>query len=123
MNKIDKEKLKIIRERKYNQVQTEGLGMAWFEFTINSRLFAWLLRYDIAKNSDKITNWDYYVFFSIAFYTGLRKGEIFALKWSDIDDEYLSVTRSITQKLKGEDRETPPKTNPLPENFICQNLL
>lgn len=65
--------------------------------------------YDIAKNSDKIVDWDYYVFFSIAFYTGLRKGEIFALKWSDIDGEYLSVTRSITQKLKGEDRETPPK--------------
>lgn len=80
MNKIDKEKLKIIRERKYNQAQTEWLGMAWFEFTINSGLFAGLLRYDIAKNSDKITNWDYYAFFSIAFHTGLRKGEIFALK-------------------------------------------
>lgn len=65
--------------------------------------------YDIAKSSGKIVDWDYYVFFSIAFYTGLRKGEIFALKWSDIDGEYLSVTRSITQKLKGEDRETPPK--------------
>ena len=39
----------------------------------------------------------------------MRKGEIFALKWSDITDNYLSVARSITQKLKGVDRETPPK--------------
>ena len=48
-------------------------------------------------------------FFSIAFYTGLRKGEIHALKWSDIDGEYLSVKRSISQKQRGEDRETAPK--------------
>lgn len=53
--------------------------------------------------------WNYYVFFCIAFYTGLRKGEIFALKWSDISDDTLHVRRSIAQKLKGEDRETPPK--------------
>ena len=39
----------------------------------------------------------------------MRKGEIHALKWSDIDGDYISVKRSITQKLKGEDRETPPK--------------
>lgn len=49
------------------------------------------------------------MFFSIAFYCGLRKGEISALKWSDIDGEYMHITRSIAQKLKGKDRETPPK--------------
>lgn len=56
-------------------------------------------------------DWDYYVFFSIAFYTGLRKGEIHALKWSDINGSLLNVSRSITQKLKGVDRETPPKNS------------
>jgi len=56
-----------------------------------------------------LSEWDYYVFFNIAFYTGLRKGEINALKWSDLDGAYLSVKRSISQKLKGEDIETPPK--------------
>jgi len=55
------------------------------------------------------SEWDFYVFFNIAFYTGLRKGEIYALKWSDINGSYLSVKRSITQRLKGGDRETPPK--------------
>ena len=49
------------------------------------------------------------MFFSIAFYTGLRKGEIHALKWSDINGDFLSVTRSIAQKIKGGDRETAPK--------------
>ena len=61
-----------------------------------------------AKNNS-LSEWDYYVFFNIAFYTGLRKGEIHALKWNDINGSYLSVKRSITQRLKGGDRETPPK--------------
>jgi integrase len=56
-----------------------------------------------------LSEWNYYVFFNIAFYTGLRKGEIHALKWSDIQGSYLSVERSITQKSKGKDRETRPK--------------
>jgi len=54
-------------------------------------------------------DWEYYVFFSVAFFTGLRKGEIHALKWSDVDGNVLSVKRSIAQKLKGADRETAPK--------------
>lgn len=60
-------------------------------------------------NEKNISNWDFYVFFSIAFYTGMRKGEIYALKWSDIEGDILHVRRSIIQKLKGADRETPPK--------------
>lgn len=62
-----------------------------------------------AKNMATVNAYDYYVFFSIAFYCGLRKGEIHALKWSDIDGSYLKITRSISQKLKGKDTETPPK--------------
>jgi integrase len=55
--------------------------------------------------------WDFYVFFNIAFYTGMRKGEIFALKWSDINDELISVRRSLSQKVKGGvDVESPPKS-------------
>lgn len=61
------------------------------------------------KASNNINEWNYYIFFNIAFYTGMRKGEINALKWSDIDGETIHITRSIAQKLKGGDRETPPK--------------
>jgi len=64
---------------------------------------------EVEKND--LSEWDYYVFFNIAFYTGLRKGEIHALKWSDIKGEYLSVSRSLTQILSnGEDFESTPKT-------------
>ena len=61
-----------------------------------------------ARHKD-LSEWNYFVFFNIAFYTGLRKGEIYALKWSDINGSYLSVKRSISQKVGGGDRETPPK--------------
>ncbi len=52
----------------------------------------------------------YYVFFNIAFFTGMRKGEINALKWSDIDGETIHIRRSVAQKIKGKSiLETPPK--------------
>ena len=62
-----------------------------------------------AEERGTAIEWGMYVFFSVAFYTGARKGEINALKWSDIEGNTLHIRRSITQKLKGEDRETPPK--------------
>ena len=49
------------------------------------------------------------VFFYIAYYTGMRKGEINALKWSDIDGDMIHIRRSVCQKLKGGIVETPPK--------------
>lgn len=62
-----------------------------------------------AKRKNSLIDWGYYVFFVIAYYTGMRKGEINALKWSDIDGDVVHVRRSIAQKLKGGDVETPPK--------------
>lgn len=61
------------------------------------------------SHTKTINDYDYYVFFNIAFYTGMRKGEINALRWSDIDGNIIHVRRSVTQKLKGDDVETPPK--------------
>lgn len=61
------------------------------------------------RMTDNIYEWNFYVFFMIAFYTGMRKGEINALKWTDIDGSLIHVTRSVTQRLTGGDRETPPK--------------
>jgi len=64
------------------------------------------------KQFNDVSEWNYYVFFNIAFYTGLRKGEIHALKWSDIDGSYLMVSRSISQRnLKNGDFEGVPKSN------------
>lgn len=58
---------------------------------------------------NNVFEWNFYVFFAIAFYSGMRKGEINALKWSDIENNTIHIRRSINQKLKGGDRETPPK--------------
>lgn len=62
------------------------------------------------SSSDTIANRSYYVFFSIAFYTGMRKGEINALKWSDIEGNILHVRRSVSQKMKGDYVINLPKT-------------
>jgi len=71
--------------------------------------FITVARKSAEEQQNNLYEWNYYVFFNIAFYTGMRKGEINALKWTDIDGDLIHVKRSITQKLKGEDRETPPK--------------
>lgn len=54
-----------------------------------------------AEEHNTFADWGYYVFFMIAFFGGLRKGEINALKWSDIDGNILHVRRSVCQKVKG----------------------
>lgn len=62
------------------------------------------------EEKKKLYDWGFYVFFAIAHYTGLRKGEINALKWSDIEGDILNVRRSMSQKIKGSAiTETPPK--------------
>lgn len=64
-----------------------------------------------AKNTAQtLRDWDFYVFFSIAFYTGMRKGEINALRWTDIQGDFISITKAVTQKLRAGDVEGPPKT-------------
>lgn len=63
-----------------------------------------------AENSnDNIQQWNFYVFFNIAFFTGMRKGEIYALTWNDIKANEIHITKSLSQKLKGADHITPPK--------------
>lgn len=57
---------------------------------------------------NNLTDYGCYIFFILAYYTGMRKGEINALKWSDLDGNTLHVRRSIYQKANGYE-ETPPK--------------
>ena len=65
-----------------------------------------------AELKNNMQEWAFYVFFSLAFYTGMRKGEINALRWSDFDGKTIRVRYSIAQKLRGGDRETGPKNTP-----------
>ena len=63
----------------------------------------------IAEESTHLQDWNLYVFFCIAFFMGMRKGEINALNWCDIQNGDIKITKSLNQKLKGCDRITPPK--------------
>lgn len=56
-----------------------------------------------------LQDYGFYIFFMFAYYTGARKGEINALRWCDIRNDEMCITRSVAQKLKGSDRITPPK--------------
>lgn len=67
----------------------------------------------VAKSHKKSLNdYGYYTFFMIAFYTGMRKGEINALRWCDINNNIINITRSVNQKLKGKEYEFTPPKNP-----------
>ena len=58
-----------------------------------------------------INEYNYYTFFMIAFWMGARKGEINALTWKDIDGDVMHITKSINQKLKSDNKITPPKNS------------
>ena len=62
-----------------------------------------------SEQSGDYYDWNYYVFFNIAFYTGMRKGEINALTWKDLKGNIIHITKSVSQKAKGKDLITPPK--------------
>ncbi len=59
--------------------------------------------------AEESKDYNFYVFFNIAFFTGMRKGEINALTWKDFQGNKINITKSISQKMHGEDRITPPK--------------
>ena len=74
------------------------------KFIVSARKFA-----ENEEKNGSFRVWDFYVFFCLAFYTGMRKGEIHGLEWQDISGNFISIKRSVTQKLKGGDRTTAPK--------------
>lgn len=63
------------------------------------------------ERKNDLRAWGIRLFFLFAYYTGMRKGEINGLRWSDVEDgKYIWVKRSIAQQLKGQPWvETPPK--------------
>ena len=99
MNYINKSPLKGIKQFKDNDVKKE---MEYYtreefdEFIAAARNWA-------IENQNKhglLSEWDYYIFFCIAFYTGLRKSEIHALTWTEIQNRNLTVKKSVTQDVR-----------------------
>lgn len=76
------------------------------------------------KDALKNDFYDYYVFFSIAYLTGARKGEINALTWNDYYDNTIYITKSINQKQKGvKDVITPPKNKSSIRDIVVPDTL
>lgn len=73
--------------------------------------------------SGTIQDYGFYLFFMFAYFTGARKGEINALRWCDIKDDIMYITRSVAQKIKGGDRFTPPKNKSSVRNIQLPNPL
>jgi len=61
---------------------------------------------EYANTSDTLLYWSVYVFFCIAFYTGMRKGEILALNWNDTQNGTINITKSFSVRYL---KITPPK--------------
>ena len=55
----------------------------------------------------------YYAIFNFLFYTGCRKGEMIALKWSDIDfeNDTITIDKTLNEEVKGKALETSTKNN------------
>lgn len=51
-----------------------------------------------AGNSNALSKWSYFAFFAIAYYTGMRKWKINALKWSDIYDNIIHLSVRLLKK-------------------------
>ncbi len=81
--------------------------------------------FNLFINKVEEKNWK--TFFEMLYYLGLRKGEIQALTWNDIDfkKNQISINKTLTTKIKGEDWTiTTPKTKnsirilPLTEKIV-----
>lgn len=81
------------------------------------------LREDAITKNDLIF-WGYYTFFNIAFYTGARKGENESLTWNDYQEGKITVSKSLTQKIKGETwMILPPKNKSSIRSFSISDKL
>ena len=60
-----------------------------------------------AEENDTLLRWSIYTFFCIAFYTGMRRGEILALNWEDVRNSEINITKSYNERVKV--KITPPK--------------
>ena len=67
----------------------------------------------------------YKMAFILFFYTGMRKGELLALEWGDIDfnNKVINITKSL-QRIRGKDVVTSPKTSKSERTIVIfDNLI
>ena len=99
MDYINKSPLKGIKQYKDNDVKKE---MEYYTREEFAKFIAAAKNWAIENQNKRgfLSEWDYYVFFCIAFYTGLRKSEIHALTWKEIQNRKLTVKKGVTQDVR-----------------------
>lgn len=78
------------------------------------------------KDDNWIYHWGYYVFYNIIFWCGCRKGEVFALKWEDIDfgKKVVHITKGLLHDVDGESYIiSTPKTRSSIRDILMPNQL
>ena len=68
---------------------------------------------EFTKFINVINNPLWHIFFTFAYYTGCRKGEMLALTWNDInfDKNEISISKTLYSKIKGKVNITSTKNN------------
>ena len=78
------------------------------------------------KKFSKATKKDilYNTLFDFLYFTGVRKGELLALNWNDLDENTISISKTITKEFfNGKRLITTPKTNGSIRSIVIDKKL
>ena len=64
----------------------------------------------------------WYVFFHLLAYTGMRRGEALALKWTDYDGQGLTISRNISMSFDGHVVSESPKTDASRRHILLDSV-
>lgn len=79
------------------------------------------------KFISKVDDFVFYVLFDLLYYSGLRLGEIRALSWNDLKDDYIIVNKTLIRKSINNSQFNTPKThssirNVKIDDYVLKNL-
>ena len=95
------------------------VGMFKNKYEIEKELNIWTYN-EFKRFIDVVHDQIYYTLFKFLFYTGCRLGEALALSFNDIDDNVLTINKTITKEfVNGKRIITPPKTKKSNRNDLC----